>query len=265
MERLSLRLPHQPRRRRRGRPRASPRACAAQISGLAAGAAQRPGRHLDGADGGRLAGRGPLDAAARPRARRPVQERLAERRRPAPRSRPRSTSSRPRSSASARSAEFNGIKLLNAAVDDHLPGRRQRRRAPIGVAHDLASAPRSARPVFALSPAATTDLDEIDSAIDAVSAQRSTFGAVQNRFEHTLNGLGDLPGEPRRVRVAHPRRGHGRGDDRRSRSTRSCSRPAPRCSRRPTSCPSPSCRSCAARPSWPPPTGSPTRVARVGP
>jgi flagellin len=43
--------------------------------------------------------------------------------------------------------------------------------------------------VFALTSAANTDLSEIDSAIDAVSQQRSTFGAVQNRFEHLMNGL----------------------------------------------------------------------------
>ena len=33
------------------------------------------------------------------------------------------------------------------------------------------------------------DLQEIDNAINAVSSQRSTFGAVQNRFEHLMNGL----------------------------------------------------------------------------
>jgi flagellin len=32
-------------------------------------------------------------------------------------------------------------------------------------------------------------LSEIDSAIDRVSAQRATFGAVQNRLEHTYNNL----------------------------------------------------------------------------
>ena len=43
--------------------------------------------------------------------------------------------------------------------------------------------------MFALTSAANTDLAEIDSAIDAVSQQRSTFGAVQNRIEHTLNNI----------------------------------------------------------------------------
>ncbi len=40
-----------------------------------------------------------------------------------------------------------------------------------------------------LSTAGTTDISEIDAAINAVSAQRASFGAVQNRLEHTLNNL----------------------------------------------------------------------------
>ena len=43
--------------------------------------------------------------------------------------------------------------------------------------------------MFALSSAANTDLAEIDSAIDASARSASTFGAVQNRFEHLMNGL----------------------------------------------------------------------------
>ena len=37
--------------------------------------------------------------------------------------------------------------------------------------------------------AAGADISEIDAAIDAVSAQRAQFGAVQNRLEHTLSNL----------------------------------------------------------------------------
>jgi flagellin len=40
-----------------------------------------------------------------------------------------------------------------------------------------------------LNASSSTDLSEIDSAIDAISAQRAEFGAVQNRFEHTLSNL----------------------------------------------------------------------------
>jgi flagellin len=41
---------------------------------------------------------------------------------------------------------------------------------------------------YALS-ATAANLSDIDNAISAVSAQRATFGAVQNRLEHTLNNL----------------------------------------------------------------------------
>jgi flagellin len=39
---------------------------------------------------------------------------------------------------------------------------------------------------FSLTAGGATDLTEIDAAIDAISAARATFGAVQNRLEHTL-------------------------------------------------------------------------------
>jgi len=42
---------------------------------------------------------------------------------------------------------------------------------------------------ISLSASGTTDLSEIDAAIDAISSQRAEFGAVQNRFEHTLSNL----------------------------------------------------------------------------
>ncbi len=43
--------------------------------------------------------------------------------------------------------------------------------------------------VFSLSAGSSSDISEIDSAINAVSAQRADFGAVQNRLEHTINNL----------------------------------------------------------------------------
>jgi flagellin len=43
--------------------------------------------------------------------------------------------------------------------------------------------------VFALSVTGSTDISQIDDAINAVSAQRADFGAVQNRLEHTINNL----------------------------------------------------------------------------
>ena len=38
----------------------------------------------------------------------------------------------------------------------------------------------------ALTSTGTTDISEIDAAIDNVSSQRAQFGAVQNRLEYTL-------------------------------------------------------------------------------
>lgn len=44
-------------------------------------------------------------------------------------------------------------------------------------------------PAAALTLGAATDLAELDAAIDAVSSQRSTFGATQNRLEHTMQAI----------------------------------------------------------------------------
>jgi flagellin len=84
-------------------------------------------------------------------------------------------------------SEFNGIKLLNAnqtitfqvgANDTDL----------IGVnTIDLYSTVGTT--AFVLSATSTTDLAELDAAISAVSQQRASFGAIQNRLEHTLNAI----------------------------------------------------------------------------
>jgi flagellin len=42
---------------------------------------------------------------------------------------------------------------------------------------------------FALTSLGSTDIQEIDTAINNVSAQRAEFGAVQNRLDHTLANL----------------------------------------------------------------------------
>jgi flagellin len=85
------------------------------------------------------------------------------------------------------SAEFNGIKVLNAsAMLTFQIGANDTDQ--VGVSTISLGASISSA-VFVLSSVANTDLTEIDAAIDAVSQQRSTFGAVQNRFEHLMNGL----------------------------------------------------------------------------
>src|SRR3954462_8770833 len=82
------------------------------------------------------------------------------------------------------SAEFNGIKLLNAAQTVSFQVGAQDGQVinvslislgtGVGVSY------------FQLSAAGATDIGEIDTAIDVVSSQRSTFGAVQNRLGYTL-------------------------------------------------------------------------------
>ena len=82
------------------------------------------------------------------------------------------------------SADFNGIKLLNAAQTVSFQVGAQDGQvitvslislgAQVGVSY------------YQLSAAGATDIGEIDTAIDAVSAQRSQFGAVQNRLGYTL-------------------------------------------------------------------------------
>ena len=42
---------------------------------------------------------------------------------------------------------------------------------------------------LALSTSSSTDLTELDVALSAISQQRAVFGAVQNRFEHTLSAM----------------------------------------------------------------------------
>jgi flagellin len=84
-------------------------------------------------------------------------------------------------------AEFNGIKLLNAnqtitfqvgANDSDVIGVDTiDLYGTIGVT------------AFALTATGTQDIAEIDTAIQTISSQRATFGAVQNRLEHTLNAI----------------------------------------------------------------------------
>jgi flagellin len=83
------------------------------------------------------------------------------------------------------SADFNGIKLLNSNTTISFQVGSNDGET-IGVATiSLGSIVTSS--VFQLGGAA--DISEIDLAIDQISAQRATFGAVQNRFEHSLANI----------------------------------------------------------------------------
>jgi flagellin len=81
-------------------------------------------------------------------------------------------------------AQFNGINLLNAA---------QTVSFQVGAADGqvitmslISLGAQVGTSYYQLSAAGQTDISEIDTAIDVVSAARSTFGAVQNRLGYTL-------------------------------------------------------------------------------
>ena len=84
------------------------------------------------------------------------------------------------------SAEFNGIKLLNAvSTISFQVGSDDGENITVSTI-SLCSSSGVGVSYFTLSSVANTDLAEIDTAIDNVSAQRAAFGAVQNRLEYTL-------------------------------------------------------------------------------
>ena len=112
----------------------------------------------------------------------------------------------------------------------------------------------------ATAGAIATVIDNLDTALDTVNNTRATFGATQSRFDAVIANLQSRRGEPERRAQPH----HGRGLRQPKRPTcrarRSCSRPAPRWSPRPTSCRSKCCRCCAdlerdgpapSEPEWP--------------
>jgi flagellin len=81
-------------------------------------------------------------------------------------------------------AQFNGIKLLAANTTVSFQVGANDTEA-IGVSLiDLKSSLGTA--YYALSTTGTSDIEDIDKAINTVSAQRATFGAVQNRLDHAL-------------------------------------------------------------------------------
>jgi flagellin len=83
------------------------------------------------------------------------------------------------------STEFNGIKLLNAAATVTFQvGANDGEVITVGT---ISLGEAVGAEAFELG--AATDIEEIDTAIGAVSTQRAQFGAVQNRLEHTLNNL----------------------------------------------------------------------------
>jgi flagellin len=85
--------------------------------------------------------------------------------------------------------EFNGIKLLDSSSTTvsfqvGAADTQQITVATISVGAQVNS------DVFALdSDSSVTDIQQIDDAINNISAARATFGSVQNRLEHTVSNL----------------------------------------------------------------------------
>jgi flagellin len=85
------------------------------------------------------------------------------------------------------SAAFNGISLLSASGS--ITFQIGANDGDVIAVSTISLGAAVSTSVFSLSVSGTTDISEIDDAINAVSAQRADFGAVQNRLEHTINNL----------------------------------------------------------------------------
>src|SRR3954471_11618465 len=84
-------------------------------------------------------------------------------------------------------AQFNGISVLNTTQTlSFQVGAADGQVISVSLISLSATAGGVGVSYFALSPTGVSDIGEIDAAIDAVSAQRSQFGAVQNRLGYTL-------------------------------------------------------------------------------
>jgi flagellin len=75
---------------------------------------------------------------------------------------------------------FNGVALFGGAALDFQVGY---------AAADTISVSATALAAFDTSGAVITSSDDVQTAIATISAQRAELGAVQNRFEHSINSL----------------------------------------------------------------------------
>jgi flagellin len=84
-------------------------------------------------------------------------------------------------------AEFNGIKLLN--TNQNITFQVGANDGDIIAVSTISLTGAVGTLATALTQTGSTDLTELDAALSAVSQQRAVFGAVQNRFEHTLSAM----------------------------------------------------------------------------
>jgi flagellin len=85
------------------------------------------------------------------------------------------------------SVQFNGVDLLSSAGSITFQVGAMDNESISVATVSLGAAVTTA--AFSLTVSGTTDIDEIDIAINNVSAQRAEFGSVQNRLDHTLANL----------------------------------------------------------------------------
>ena len=85
---------------------------------------------------------------------------------------------------------FNGIALLtgSGAINFQV-GSNDGQTLSVSAVQLFGSGGQVSAGLFSWSYGTTVTLQDLDNAIDAVSKQRATFGAVQNRIDHTLNNL----------------------------------------------------------------------------
>jgi flagellin len=84
--------------------------------------------------------------------------------------------------------EFNGIKLLNSGTTtvSFQVGAADAQQITVAT---ISIGAQVAQHVYTLNAGGATDIADIDTAINNISAARATFGAVQNRLEHTISNL----------------------------------------------------------------------------
>ena len=86
------------------------------------------------------------------------------------------------------STKFNGICLLNnTSTVSFQVGANDGETIAVAM---ISLGATVSNTYFQLTAAGTQDLTEIDSAIDNVSAQRASLGAVQNRLQYSLDNVG---------------------------------------------------------------------------
>ena len=76
-------------------------------------------------------------------------------------------------------------------VNDAVSGYTEAAGAPVGSAAGTPTVQQlaAATPTFSAASGASDAIDDLDDAIKTVSTQRADLGAIQNRFDHTINNL----------------------------------------------------------------------------